>query len=159
MLRVFTRRNEHRWVAGFLLLVMAMPAVGPLALASLGEKGVRACCRRRPLTTTAPNAPVQPVMHCHHGASQTASGNSGSQTSSPGQASLRSLDCCCGQKCDCCRNSKASNWARIASRPLSFVSLPIATMRAGSPVLGAAIFFIGPDSARAPPQHQLNASA
>ena len=152
LLRVFIRRNEHRWIAAFLLLVMAMPAVGPLALASLGEQGVRACCRRRPLTTTAPNAPVQPAMHCHHGASQNASGNFGSQTSGTPQASLRSSDCCCGQKCDCCRNSKTSNWARIAPRPLSFVSLPMATMRASSSVTRAAIFFIGPDSARAPPQ-------
>lgn len=141
----------HRWTARFLLLVMLVPAVGPLGLARVPPPAPMHCMRR-PLAAT---PAAEPAMHCHHGASQTAPPTDESQAApSPisSEASLRSLDCCCGRHCDCCRNSKASEWARPASNHLSFVGLLIESGPPAAMAPRVPTFLAGPDSARAPPR-------
>jgi len=141
----------HRWTARFLLLVMLVPAVGPVALARVASPAPMHCMRG-PLAV-APAA--ETAMHCHHVASQSvpqtvepqASASHASQ-----EASFRSIDCCCGQHCDCCRNSKMSEWARAASSHLSFVSLLIEPALPAAMAHRVSTFLAGPDSARAPPR-------
>ena len=145
----------HRWTARFLLLVMLVPAFGPLALARVGAPaGMH--CMRRPLAAEQDRA-AEPAMHCHHSAVQSAGQSAPqaaeSQTSAAAPAaSLRSLDCCCGQHCDCCRNSKTSEWARPAATHLSVISVLIEPAPAAHFVTRPATLFTGPDSARAPPR-------
>jgi len=140
-----------RWTASFLLLVMLVPAFGPLALARVAPpEGMH--CMRRPISD-APTA--GPAMHCHQEALQSAvaysSRSQDSALPASSGASFRSLDCCCNHDC-CCRILKTSDWARPAVNHLSFVGLLI------EPALSAPItdrvsaVLIGPDSARAPPR-------
>jgi len=136
----------HRWTARFLLLLMLVPAFGPLALAGVAPpEGMH--CMRRPVTASPASA--ERAMHCHHGGPQSATQNVASPASS--EASFRSLDCCC-QHCDCCRSSKTSEWARPACNHFSFASLLIepALLASAAPRLSAPL--IGADSARAPPR-------
>jgi len=137
----------HRWTARFLLLIMLVPAVGPLALARVASPRPMPCMRR-PLAAA-------PAMHCHHGASQSAPQTAESQASASPvsqETSFRSLDCCCGQHCDCCRNSKTSESARPASNHLSFVGLLMESALPAALASRVSAFFAGPDSARAPPR-------
>ena len=121
-----------------------------LALARLASPAPMHCMRR-PLAASPAAAPA---MHCHHGAAQ-AHGTPESQASaSPAsqETSFRSLDCCCGQHCDCCRNSKMPEWARPAKNRLSFVGLHIQPASHAAIAPQASEFLAGPDSARAPPR-------
>jgi hypothetical protein len=158
-----------RWTARFALLVMLVPVIGPLALASVAAPEKKLCCIRRPLVP-AHIAAGEPEMPCHHGAPDTSPGGGSHRAaqalpgdSSPAatqsatslnvassEASFHPLECC-GQRCGCCHSSKTSEWARLASNRLSFVSLHIepavgesASTRVSSPLLDA-------DAARAPP--------
>jgi hypothetical protein len=126
----------HRWIARLLLLVMLVPAFGPLVLARADQPEAMHCMRK-------PAQSVPPAMNCHHGMAQT-----------PAQEALeksfRALDGCC-QNHDCCRGLKTSEWARPASIQLSDVSLLIG--HAPVPSLAPRISdnLAGEDSARAPP--------
>jgi len=141
----------HRWTATLLLLIMLVPAFGPVALAGSRPSGPMHCMRR-PLQPTPTD---EPAMHCHHGASQNAmSRNAGAQypaasTPADSETSFRSLDCCCYH--DCCRSPKTSEWARLASADLSFVSLQTEPVLAAPAASSASSPVSGPDSARAPP--------
>jgi hypothetical protein len=163
----------YRWTARFALLVMLVPVIGPLALAISRPPEKMQCCIRRPLAAARVSA-AEPEMPCHHRASDSGSNDASTRspqvssqfashaTSQPStqsatspsaassEASFRSLDCC-GQRCGCCQSSKTSEWARLASNRLFFISLHIepavgesASARVSAPLLDA-------DSARAPP--------
>jgi hypothetical protein len=150
----------HRWTARFALLVMLVPVIGPLALATVAPPVKRQCCIRRPLAATHVSA-AEPEMPCHRGASNKAAGSASNPPSrvasqsaqinaaSP-EASCRSLDCC-GQRCGCCQSSKTSEWARLASNHLSFVSLHIEPAVGESPSARISAPLLDADSARAPP--------
>lgn len=154
--------SMHRWIGRFLLLVMLFPAFGPLALARVSPaEGMH--CMRRPLAAVRDQA-AEPVMHCHHNMAQSAlhsdesqvpssqaSEKQASDTSTVPQASLRSLDCCCGQNCDCCRNPKTSEWASPAATIFSFVSLLFEQAPVVPLIQWVSLLSTGPDSARAPP--------
>jgi hypothetical protein len=135
------RWTAKSWTAGFLLLVMLVPAFGPLARAAQPEA---MHCMRKPLS----EAPaVQPAMHCHHGVAQNGTAKP-PQPVSP-QASFNALDCCWNH--DCCRSLKTSEWARPASNLLSLISLlvePAVPLQAADRVSAE---LLGQDSARAPP--------
>jgi hypothetical protein len=135
--RAATEITMHRWTATFLLLVMVVPAFGPLALA--GTAAPQAMhCMRQPLGQTA-----QPPMHCHHGMGQS------SLPQTP-EASFRALDCCCPNH-DCCRGLKTSEWARPAASQFSTVSLLIEPALVAPAASRGSADRIAPDSARAPP--------
>ena len=133
------------WTARFLLLVMLVPAIGPLALARVAPPEAMHCMRR-PLQTAAPAA--EPAMHCHHAAA--AAGNAMPQAASS-EASFCSLDCCCPNH-DCCRGLKTSEWARPASNLLSLVTLLIEPALPAQMAARVSTAITGPDSARAPPR-------
>jgi hypothetical protein len=130
----------HRWTARFLLLVMLVPAVGPLALARVGAPQAMHCIRQ-PLRTP---LSAQPGMQCHHGMALTP------QPASP-QESFNSLDCCSGNH-DCCRGLKTSEWASPASNQLLIISLLIEPALRAQAAAGVSPDLLGRDSARAPPR-------
>jgi hypothetical protein len=135
-----------------LLLAMLVPAIGPLAMASLAPMEGMHCMRRR--FSDAPAA--APVMRCHHGAPPTAAAQNSESPESAAvpEASFRSLDCCCNH-CNygcCCRIPKISGWANPVTSHLSFVS-PLVELTLPSPFTErVSAVLIGPDSARAPPR-------
>lgn len=138
------RCNFKSWIAKFLVLVMLMPALGPVALAQAAPMG-NLHCVRKPVAETRAGGPA---VHCHEGLTQTVAGNDGQATREPG-ASFRSLACCSNH--DCCRAVKASEWARPASNLLllfNFLTEPSfhVQVKARIPVAST-----GPASTRAPP--------
>jgi hypothetical protein len=143
-----------RATASLLLLVMFVPAIGPLAMAGLAPTEGMHCMRRRLLDAAA----AAPAMHCHQGASHAESAsaqNSASpESAAVPEASFRSLDCCCNH-CNygcCCRIPKISGWANPVTSHLSFVS-PLVELTLPSPFTDrVSAVLIGPDSARAPPR-------
>lgn len=141
--------TTHRLTAGFLLLVMLFPAFGPLALARVSPAEGMHCMRHPLVGSPAPTA--APAMHCHHMA-QMAPQAPDSQAAESQVDSFRSFDCCCGQHCDCCRNSKTSEWARPAVTYLSLLSLLIEPAPTAPLAAQVSPVFAGPDSARAPPR-------
>lgn len=149
----------HRWTARFLLLVMLVPAIGPLALGRVAPPGAMHCMRR-PLLAAAVASSAQPAMHCHQAAQETEAAQNGAaqngalQTSRPAssETSFRSLDCCCCNRDCCCRGLKTSEWARPATNHLSFVSLLIEPAVPTLVTASASAVLTGPDSARAPPR-------
>jgi len=146
--------NMHRCTASFLLLVMLVPASGPFALAGTVPSGPMHCMRRplQRVEGASAAAPAEPAMHCHHGVSQNAAAQDpAASTPAHPEISFRSLDCCCHHDCDCCRNSKTSEWARPAPVDLSFVSIQIEPALAAPAASFVSSAVSGPDSARAPP--------
>jgi len=141
--------NMHRWTARVALLIMLVPSFGPLAQAAIAPPERMQCCMRRPLTGVRAAA-VGPAMQCHRGASRVAPEAAGAQNAESPETSFRSPDCC-GQRCDCCRNSKISEWASLASNHLSFISLHIETAAGAFIAPRVAAPLIDADSARAPP--------
>jgi hypothetical protein len=153
VLRVSSRiKTMQRWTARFLLLIMLVPAVGPIALARVADPSAMHCMRR-PLQS-APTA--EPVMHCHGGAmSNEGTQSAGSPTpfASSSAASVRSLDCCCNH--DCCRGVKTSEWASLSPAQQSFANLRIEPATIAPLVTATATTSLGPDSARAPPRRYI----
>jgi hypothetical protein len=134
-----------RWTARFVLLVMLVPVFGPMALATVApQQGMH--CMRRPLAT-APAVAAEPAMHCHHDAAAAAP----QAQSAANEVSFRSLDCCCPH-CDCCRNSKISEWARPATSHPSLGSLLIEPAPGGFVAARVSAPLIDAGSARAPPR-------
>jgi hypothetical protein len=141
----------HRWTARFVVLVMLVPVIGPLALARMAPmEGMH--CVRQPLAAAAATPAAEPAMHCHEGAPRSAeqSEQQSAVSSASTEASFRSLDCC--RNHDCCRSVTTSEWAQAVGRHYSYVRLLIepavpalAAARVSSPLIGA-------DSARAPPR-------
>lgn len=124
----------HRWTARFLLLIMLVPAFGPLALARAAQPEAMHCIRK----------PAQPGMQCHHAMAKSPLPESSENT-------FRALDGCCPNH-DCCRGASTSEWARPAAHQTSDLSLLIepapAPQGAATPPTGLS----GSDSARAPPR-------
>ena len=131
------------WIADLLVLVMLVPAFGPLALLHAAPIE-NMHCARRPL---APSRASEPAMHCHEGLAQNAA--NGGPGASEAEASFRSLDCCSGH--DCCRSVKTSEWARPASNLLSILSFLVESSVPSQNAADVRAAFVGPDSARAPP--------
>lgn len=134
-------KTMHRWTAKVLLLVILVPAFGPLALARTPAPAAMHCMRQ-PLRQAAPAA--QLAMHCHHGMGQAPPPDSH-------EASVRALDCCCSNH-DCCRSLKTSERACPAANRLSFASLLIEPSLAAPIIHHVSANLIAPDSARAPPR-------
>jgi hypothetical protein len=127
----------HRWTAKFLLLVMLLPAFGPLTLARTAQPEAMHCLRK-------PLQSAQPAMQCHHAMAQT-------PAQEAPEKSFRALDCCC-QNHDCCRGLRTSEWARPASNLLSYISFLIELAPASQFAAHISAAPAGQDSTRAPPR-------
>jgi len=124
----------HRWIARLLILVMVVPAIGPVAMAWPAQREAPHCLRQ----------PAKPVMQCHHGMAMAAEPQ-------PSEASFRTVSQCCLNH-DCCCRVAAQQWAQPQARLSSHGSLP--TEKAPS-APGPQLTPITPadnDSARAPPR-------
>lgn len=140
--------GAYRWAARLLLLVMLVPALGPMAMPCTALPQVMHCMRRSPSGQAVPGEAAsersaQPAMPCHHAMAQPPRGESS-------EASYHATDNCCQNHC-CC-GATTSEWARPASSLLSSVSLTVEPAR---PMQDAAILFRDgsrQDSARAPPR-------
>lgn len=127
------------------MLIMLVPAFGPLALARVAPMESMHCMRR-PLATARAG---EPAMRCHEGLAKNGVAGDGRAGILEPEASFRSLDCCSNH--DCCRSVKTSEWARPTSNLLSFLSLlvePALSIQVASHILAG---ISGTDSARAPP--------
>lgn len=128
----------YRWTAKLLLLVMLMPAFGPLALARASQPIGMHCMRRA----------ATPMKHCHHGI-KMAPGPQSSETS------LYAGDNCCCQNhngCNCCCGPAAPRWAEPQSQPVSQSHSPSQAQLVAEILAPTPLDLIGRDSARAPPQ-------
>jgi hypothetical protein len=145
---IMYRSAMHRWTARFALLVMLVPVVGPLALASVDPIDGMHCMRQPMVDAAASPAAVRAMqaMHCH-GMQSAAQDET---LPAPSQASVRSRDCCCNH--DCCRSVATSRWAQFASPRSSYVSLLIEPALTALVFLHASSPLIGSASARAPPR-------
>jgi hypothetical protein len=142
------------WTTNFLLMVMLLPAIGPLALARVAQPGAMHCMRK-PLHAAAASSPA---MHCHHeaaeaGATQNAPvDNAGSQVSEPAsEVWFHALDNCCPNH-DCCRGAVTSDWARPSARHVFDISLGVEPAPALRSATVPSASFASLDSARAPPR-------
>lgn len=153
----------QRWIAKFIVLVMLVPTLGPLALARLSPmEGMH--CMRRPVGAAASTTGAEPAMHCHEGMPQRAEENSGQRSeessgrsleqaaasSPPSEASFRSPDCCSGH--ECCRSLTTSGRAHLTGIRSSYVSLRIEPAPSALAATRVPSALIGADSARAPPR-------
>jgi hypothetical protein len=124
----------QRWIARLLVLVMVVPALGPLAMATAVPEVAPHCVR----------AAAKPAMPCHPGMTMTMAAEA-----SP-EKSFRATDSCC-QDHDCCRGMAAPKWAASPAQLLLHRSLPVAAgLYATSTQLNSATF-VDDHSARAPP--------
>jgi len=123
----------HRWVARLLVLVMIVPALGPLAMTQAAKPEAPHCLRQA----------AKPVMQCHQGMTMAPEPSS--------ETSFQAIDQCCSNH-DCCRGMAAPRWAQPQSQLLSQQDQP--TIEAAhSPVTQFAPSIIADnDSARAPPR-------
>jgi len=123
----------HRWIARLLVLVMLVPAFGPLALGRAAQPQAPHCLRQ----------PAKPVMQCHHGMAMTPEPPSS-------EASFRALEQCC-QNHDCCRSLAAPQWAQPQSKLSSRELLTARALSAPDSQL-TSVTPAENDSARAPPR-------
>ena len=132
------RWTASRWTARCLLLVMLVPAFGPLAMA---QAGAMHCLRPMASTETA-----SPEMPCHH-----AMAHPHPTVSKASDVSLQAGDSnCCANHC-CC-GAFTSEWAEPASSLLSFLALLIEPAHPAQAVVLRSSNIFGLDSARAPPR-------
>jgi len=122
------------WTARFLMLVMLVPAFGPMAMPCAALPAAMHCLRQP--------VPSQPAMPCHHAMTS-------SQSDPPG-ASIQAVSNCC--QSHCCCGATTSEWAQPASNLLSFFSLLIEPARPTQSAVLHLTDISGYDSARAPPQ-------
>src|SRR5271157_5390544 len=128
-----------RCTAGFLMLVMLVPAFGPLAM-PCAALPVATHCMRQPASGPAP----QPGVPCSHAMAQSPS------QSEPIEALVQSVNNCCQDHC-CC-GATTSEWAQPASNLLSFFHLLIEPARPTQNAVLRSTDISGYDSARAPPR-------
>ncbi|HTZ31847.1 MAG TPA: hypothetical protein VLT90_15320 [Terriglobales bacterium] len=123
----------HRWTAKLLVLVMLVPAFGPLALARASQSMGSHCQRQA----------ARPAMECHHGVAMAP------EPQSP-EASFRAINRCCDDHA-CCRGLATLRWAE-AERQFSVdpAKRPEIAPLAAEPDLIPAVLNEA-DSARAPP--------
>jgi hypothetical protein len=153
--------RASRWTAGFLLLVMLVPAFGPLAMAQ-AEPSQGMHCMRPPVSIHA----AEPAMPCHHAmarskppqsesspveSSQVESSQVESSQVESSQASFQASDdnCCLNH---CCCGAATSEWAQPTSTLLSFLSLTIEPAHPAQSAVPRSSYISGQDSARAPPR-------
>jgi hypothetical protein len=134
--------GASRWTARFLLLVMLVPAFGPMAMpcAALPQA---MHCMRRPVSAHA----AQPTMPCHHAMAQS---EPPQRESSETSFQPANNDNCCQNHC-CC-GATTSEWARPASGLLCFLNLLIEPARPLASAELQSSDISGHDSARAPPR-------
>jgi hypothetical protein len=136
-----------RWTARFLLLVMLVPAFGPLAMARSAQPGAMHCMRQ-PVAVHA----AQPAMPCHHAMAQSKppqSESSQGESSEPSFQATNNDNCCQNH---CCCGATTSEWAQPVSNLLSFLSLPIEPARPWLSAVLQSSDISRQDSARAPPR-------
>jgi hypothetical protein len=118
------------------MLVMLVPAFGPMAMPCAASPVATRCVRQA--------ISAQPAMPCHHATAQSLS------ESAPFEASFRAVNNCCQDHC-CC-GATTSEWAQPASNLLSFFSLLIEPARPTQNAVLHSADLSGYDSARAPPR-------
>jgi hypothetical protein len=123
----------HGWIAKLLVLVMIVPAFGPLALTRSAQPQAPHCLRQ----------PAKPVMQCHHGMEMVPDPPSS-------EASFRAVEQCC-QNHDCCRGLGAPRWAQPQSK-VSLRRLPAERALSAPDTQLTSVTPAEKDSARAPPR-------
>ncbi|MGA7560579.1 MAG: hypothetical protein WBW12_16790 [Terriglobales bacterium] len=129
--------GASRWTARFLMLVMLVPAFGPMAMPCAALPAAMHCMRQA--------VSAQPAMPCHHGMAQ-----SPPSQSDPARASVQAASNCC--QSHCCCGATTSEWAQPASNLLFFFNLLIEPARPTQNAELRSTDLSGYDSARAPPR-------
>jgi len=124
----------QHWIARLLVLVMLVPAFGPLALARAAQPPAAHCLRQ----------PSKPVMQCHHGMAMVPEPPSS-------ETSFRAVEQCC-QNHDCCRGMAAPRWAQPQSKLVSLRGLPTERVLSSPDAQLTPLTPAENDSARAPPR-------
>jgi len=143
--------GAYRWAARVLLLVMLVPAFGPMAMACAARPETMHCTRQ-PTSGQAGSGQArsgqtaQPAMQCHHAMAQSKPPQS--EESSAFRAT-NDGNCCQNH---CCCGASTSEWARPASSLPSFISLAIEPSRPSQDALLPSSDIRRQDSARAPPR-------
>jgi hypothetical protein len=134
--QLVSSRTMHRWVARLLILVMIVPAFGPLALAHAAQQQAPHCLRQA----------AKPVMQCHQGMLMAP------EPSEPStETSFQAVDQCCANH-DCCRGMAAPRWAQPQSQLLSQEDHPTAEAAHIAVAQFTPSTLTYNDSARAPPR-------
>jgi hypothetical protein len=126
----------HRWVAKFLVFVMIVPAIGPLALAHPAQAQAPHCLRQT----------AKPVMQCHQGVSMA------QEPEIPTETSFQAADQCCSNH-DCCRGMGTPRWGQPQAQLTSQQSQPTVEAAHASVMQFAPSILADNDSARAPPRN------
>ena len=126
----------QRWITRLLVLVMVIPALGPLALSLVPEPQAPHCMRQQT---------AKPVMECHGGMTMTAAPPASN-------SSFGAVDSCC-QNHGCCRGMTAPHWAQEASQVLSHHGPAGADVIVLSNSILPQSVLSNNDSARAPPRN------
>jgi hypothetical protein len=132
------RWTANRWTASCLLLVMLVPAFGPMAMA---QAGAVHCLRPMASAQT-----VAPEMPCHH---STAHARPTASKSSEALLQADDSNCCANH---CCCGAFTSNWAQPASRLLSSLTLLIEPAHSSRSAVLRSNDIFELDSTRAPPR-------
>jgi hypothetical protein len=127
----------QRWIARLLVLVMAVPALGPLAIAAAAPQTGPHCARPA----------AKPAMQCHPGMTMPMPMAADTPSS---EKSFRATDSCC-QDHDCCRGMAAPKWAASPAQLLLHWSLPVAAGLDATTTYLNPGNFVDDHSARAPP--------
>ena len=141
--------GAYRWAASFLVLVMLVPAFGPVAMPCAALSEPLHCARQAMFGQSAARQTAQTALPCHAMA-QSKAPQSESSPAESSEASFCAVDSCCQDHC-CC-GAVTSQWAQPASNQLSFFHLLIEPAR---PIQSARLDASGvsrQDSARAPPR-------
>jgi hypothetical protein len=129
--------GTYRWVAGFLLLVMLVSSLGPMAMACAVQPQAMHCVRH-----TASADAAQPMMPCHHAMAQL-------QAPLPDVLLQATSDCC---KTHCCCGATTSEWGQAPPSHLFFLNLLLELAHPAKSAVVHSIDLFGQDSARAPPR-------
>jgi hypothetical protein len=128
-----------RWTARFLVLIMLVPAFGPMAM-PCAALAVSSHCTRHPVS-------AQPPMACHH--AMAPSKQNQSESSKTSVQSSNAGNCCQNH---CCCGATTSEWAQPASNLFFVSSLLIEPLRPSQGALLHSSNICRRDSARAPPR-------
>ncbi len=135
--------GAYRWAARCLLLVMLVPAFGPMAMPCAALPQAMQCMRR-PMSGQAVTG--QPAMPCHHAMAH-------SNPPQPGESEAsfhtgNDGDCC---RHHCCCGATTSEWTRPTASLPTFISLAIELARPSPDAVLRSSDVSRQDSARAPP--------
>jgi hypothetical protein len=149
--------GASRWTARFLMLVMLVPAFGPMVMPCAAAPVANHCLRQPISGNSSANAPgnasapaARRSMSCHHAMAQSETPRPASSSAPTFDTSFRSADGdCCHSRC-CC-GATTSEWAQPASPLLSFVDLSVESARPSPGAVLHSSDVARQDSARAPP--------